>query len=241
MTPRRNPDPEAALDPEVARKVQLAKLELEQMVDLNPQVMLLLNSDGVITRANMAVLRMVGLSEFSAVLGKGIGEFFEGLDESGFTDLLEDESGYTVKENEVRLPDGRGRTLSFTVVGLGKQSGSFVVIVEDVSEEKAQAAHDEKEHKKQAVRALLGGLMHNINQPLTVISVRARLLQSTVEAEEIDRDELKKGLENITNLSLQIAGLLAEVDDARDYVTEPYLKGVEIMDLKRSAQAGDGS
>lgn len=226
------------MDSDVAQKVQRAKLELEQMIDLNPQVMMLVNGEGVITRANMACVRLVGAEGFDRVLGRPVEAFFAFPSGESFMSMLGEKSGYEAREVEVALPGERRRWMAFTVVGLGSHAASYAVMVEDVSERKKLAAMSETEHKKQAVQALLGALMHNINQPLTVISVRARLLQSALAEDPVDREELKKGLQNIVDLSLEIAKVLSDAEAKRDYVTETYLAGIEILNLKQDAGKG---
>lgn len=224
-----------ASDADIARAVHRAKMELEQMIDLTPQVMLLVDGEGSVTRANLAFLRLSGTSEFQAVLGKKLADIFDVSEESFFDELLAGEGGYRMRESGATTKNGGSGTFRFTVVGIGEDSEAHVLIVEDITEEKKRAVRDEKEHKKDAVRALAGALMHSINQRLTVITVRARLMLMALEKEDVRGEELKKGLNDIVTLALEVAGVLDQLENQKDFVTETYLEGLDILDLERSS------
>jgi PAS domain S-box-containing protein len=241
MKDNRNKAIGADPDSSVARAVHRAKLELEQMIDLAPQVMLLVDEQGFITRANVALLRFLGTMEFQKVLGRRLSDCFDVAEEGFFGGLLAIEGGYGMREAAASTKGGRSGVFRFTVVGIGEEARSHVLIVEDITRQKEQAVRDEKEHKKDAVRALAGGLMHRINQRLTVITVRSRLMLMALEKDDVRGDELKKGLHDIMALTMEIAGILDKLGDQKDYVTESYLEGLEILDLERSSGKGQGA
>jgi len=227
-------------DADVARAVHRAKIELEQMIDLTPQVMLLVDGSGSITRANLAFLRLVGTSDFREALGRKITDYFEVKDKDFFLELLSSEDGYGMREAGGSLRGCKEGIFRFTVVGIGGDSENHVLIVEDITEERARAVRDEKEHKKDAVRALAGALMHNINQRLTVITVRSKLMLMALEKNDVREEELKKGLHDIMSLTMEVAKILDGLEDQKDFVTEPYLDGLDILDLERSSGRDGG-
>ena len=233
-----SPDPKEDLpiagNEDVVRAVHRAKLELEQMIDLTPQVMLLVDPGGTITRTNLALLRMLGTSDFRTVLGKHLEECFAVEGASFFKDLLTMGS-YGVREARTQVRPGHEHTFRYVVIGVGGGEGSCVIIIEDISPLKALAERDEKAHKTAAVRELAGALMHSINQRLTVINIRAKLILMAAEKPEtFDPEKHKKSLHDIMDLSMEIADVLEGLEKQEDFVTVEYLKGIDIMDLERS-------
>ena len=160
--------------------------------------------------------------------------------EAFFPELLAIEGGYGTREAPASIKGCKKGIFRFTVVGIGEDSENHVLIVEDVTELKERAVRDEKEHKKDAIRALAGALMHNINQRLTVITVRSKLMLMALEKNDVRGDELKKGLEDIMGLTMEVASILDKLEDQNDFVTETYLDGLDILDLDRSRGTGGG-
>jgi nitrogen-specific signal transduction histidine kinase len=222
-------------NPDLAAIIERAKHELEQMIDLNPQIMLLLDAGGTILRSNKALLEMMGETSFFGVLGKNVSDIMDCGDPKFFSRLL-DEGGISQGEALVNLPSRAAHMLRFSVVGSGRESELRVIIVEDITEEKTREGEVKQAHKKEAVRELMGALMHTINQHLTVISVRAKLMSMALEKGSTDQKEFKKSLDDITNLTMKIAETLSQVREPGELRTTHYLNGTNILDLNASAQ-----
>ena len=77
------------VDPDMARSIEHAKHELESMIDLNPQIMLLISRDGTIRRANRALQELVGVDDIRDVLGQELSSVFRCPEPDFFTDLIE--------------------------------------------------------------------------------------------------------------------------------------------------------
>lgn len=107
----------------------------------------------------------------------------------------------------------------------------MIVLVEDVTEEKEASVLLEKAYKVEAVRALMGALMHHLNQPLTVVMLRARLMLQQLERGRANVDELKSTLEDITAAAMRVANTLRRVENSREYATQEYVEGLEIMTI----------
>lgn len=214
-------------------KIEKAKRELEQMIDLNPQVMLLVDRDGRITRANKALLELLGLHDYPSVLGKQLEEVFPAR--GTVNSLLLRQDGDREHEAEVRLHGDGTRSLNFTVIGAGTGGELSVVIVRDVGAEKAQAAFLEMRHKKEAVKAVAGALMHNVNQSLTVIMVNAQLMNVMIEKGSINTEDLANSLRDIVRETTCIAELLKNIGRTKVFMTEPYPGSDDIMDIKSSS------
>ena len=218
----------------LAEIIERAKHELEQMMDFNPQVMLLVNQDGMVVRTNRALLEFLGLSDFRDALGHRLSDLIQCETLAAFPQFVSTAVHGGDREIDVTMPSGK-RVLNFRVVAPTPGSELHVVIIDDVTDFKSATVHLEKQHKMQAIEALMGALMHNINQPLTVIMVTARLMHFAIEKGSWNPEEMKKNLQTIMDLTMQISRLMDQVKVPRDFVTEAYLKGMEILDIERSA------
>jgi signal transduction histidine kinase len=241
-------------------RIRYAKAELERMIDLNPQGMFLTGLDGRILRANAGLLKLLGRSDFSEVLGKSCEDLFPTPDGApsplaGFFARPELGPGGTfVEEAGTDIRYGEPTTLRFTVVGSGPdlsaphgvgQAGTkrYVVLVDDVTEENKAALRREKQGRIEVAEALAGALNHVLNQPLAVILGRAQLLLFSLEKNGIKTEELRSALQEIVDLTRRVADTLRKSRNFRDFVTETYLDGVGILDLERStgdAEKEDG-
>lgn len=215
----------------VGKLIAKAKLELEHMIDMNPQIMLLVAVDGTILRTNRALLGMLGRTTFENVLGAPIGELFATGDGAFFKRLLTSIDGIREGEAAVELPNRGSHVLRFSVIGSSDGGSERVVIVEDITENKRRDAELKQIHRKEAIRELVGALMHAINQHLTVISVRTKLLSMAIDKGNPDPEQLQKGLADISDLTMRIADTLGKVGQPRDFTTTPYLLGTDILDL----------
>jgi len=231
----RQETPDEATPERQAQAIERAKHELERMIDLTPEVILLVANDRTVMRANKALLEFLGLSGFGEVLGKNLSELLAASDSSFFNQLLANKSGYHSMEAECELPDHTKHMLSFTVIGSGRERDPVAVVVRNVTGRKEDAERLEKAHKREALEALVGSLMHNINQSLTVIGVKAQLMHLALQQGEVNTDELKNGLQNIMNLTMTIADFLSNVEKSKDFITQSYIKGIDILDVEQSA------
>ena len=219
--------------------IERAKQELEHMIDLNPQPMLLVDDHAAVVRANRAVEQFLSLPDIREALGKPVEDLFACNNRTFVRTLLSHTSGHDTQET-VSLLGKKEHLLEFTVIKSRGGVGLHAVLVRDVTDAKARATDEEKEHKREAVRAMGGALMHRINQPLTVIIMRARLVQLAVQKALPDSSSIARGLDEIVNLTEQIADTLTTASTPRDYVTEEYTDNVDILDLDRSS-SGDAA
>jgi len=133
------------------------------------------------------------------------------------------------------LSDGRRHVLHFNIVGAGAKGELSVVIVRDIGSEKEQAAHLEIKHKKEAVNAVAGALMHNVNQSLTVIMAHAQIMNLMLGKGLMKAGDVKNSLQDIVRETTRIAEVLKNIDRPSGFVTETYMGGVRMLDIKRSA------
>ncbi len=211
--------------------IQRAKSQLERMIDLNPESMALVDGKGTVLRANRALVTMLNASGFPKVLGQKLGALFPVEDGQFFEKLLVGEADHESAEISVRLDDGAARLLRFSVVVGGRDSETLIVIAHDATLEKSEADLIEKGYKVEAVRALMGALMHHLNQPLTVLMVRAKLTQQAVERGNLDPEGLKATFNDIMDLTMRMANMLKRVEESDDYQTQRYIDGLDILKI----------
>jgi PAS domain S-box-containing protein len=218
----------------IATQIESAKRQLESMIDSAPSVMLLVDAGGTILRCNMSLLRLLGRSGFAGVLGSNLRDVFISESPDVFNWLCECCGGEKVHETRARVSaSGSLRDFRFTAVSPGRAAGSCVVVVNDVTDEKQQAVEAAKANKQEAVHALAGALMHNLNQSLTIIMVQTHLMLAALEKGELDPEAMKRDLGGIGEHALKISNVLRQVERSTEYVTESYPGHLNILDLTR--------
>ncbi|MFC1498685.1 HD domain-containing phosphohydrolase [Verrucomicrobiota bacterium] len=220
---------------DINKIIERAKHELEQMIDMNPQIMMLVDRERKILRVNRALLEFLKLDDFRELLGKKIEEIFHCDDSNFFPELFSENTGHKSREVKIELNRDSFHLLSFILIGsASEQNDTFAVIVDDITEAKEKKLHAEKQYKKEAIRAFSGAMMHNVNQPLTVIMVRAKLLDIALNKGQMDVSEFKDGLNDIITSVAEAASIVKSLEDIKDYITEPYVGNNHILDVKRS-------
>jgi len=215
----------------IDERILKAKDQLEQMIDMNPESMVLIDSDGRIVRANRAFLQLLVIENYGDVLGKTLNDMFPSIDSTFFKKIYQGEGGYERRDAVERRKSGDERQLQFGVVRPGGNSESLIIIVHDVTEERKEAALLEKSYKVEAVQALMGALMHHLNQPLTVLMVRAKMMSVALEDGTASTDDLKSTLADIQDLSMKMANMLRKVEESDDFQTQEYLAGLDILKI----------
>lgn len=73
------------------------------------------------------------------------------------------------------------------------------------------AAELKKEKKMASLGDLCGGIAHEINNPLAVISARAQILQSHFQADKFDKVQIAKSIDTISLMADRIVKILKSV------------------------------
>jgi putative nucleotidyltransferase with HDIG domain/PAS domain S-box-containing protein len=222
---------------DLERRIKRAKHELEEMIDLNPQVILLIDKQGQIVRANKATLEFLGISDYSDILSKDLQSVLKAEDPNAVSLLFSKPEEYQRVRVETEVPNLGPRTLELSLVSSGRERDLSVLMISDVSDESEKAQNLEKQHKKEVLQALTGALMHNINQPLTVIMMRAQMMKFAIQRGQANSADVRRGLDDVMKLAMTVADMLQAVDKPNDFVTEPYVEGVEILDMQKSGSA----
>ncbi|MDA0576663.1 MAG: PAS domain-containing protein [Verrucomicrobia bacterium] len=225
------PQPARSADQALEVLIQQAKRQLEQMIDLNPESMVLVNAVGCVLRTNRAFVDLLGAEGYEGVLGETLSTLFPTEDPQFFKDLLLAHGRTETREVTIVQAGSLQRVVRFTAVPGAQDSGTLIVIARDTTLEKSEAELIQKSYKVEAVRALMGALMHHLNQPLTVLMVRANLMQQAIEQRRLDPEELKATCKDIMDLTMRMANVLKRVEESNDYQTQTYIKGMNILKI----------
>jgi DNA-binding response OmpR family regulator len=83
-----------------------------------------------------------------------------------------------------------------------------------------------------------GAAAHEINQPLTVLMGTAQLLEMRMSPDDPNRESV----EILFRAGERVSEIVKKMGDARQYVTKPYVSGIDIIDFDAAAgnESGEG-
>ena len=169
------------LDPKSVQThfLRLAKEKglLETIFQSIQEGVVVLDGKGTITYTNRAAGELIGF-DHEAVIGKPMMRYFRDID---WTRVLNLDTGEWTKlsshQVEVRYP--QPRLLSFYVVPLSAIESTekgAVLILRDVTHDRAQEANLLESERLNAVRLLAAGVAHEIGNPLNALNIHLQLL-----------------------------------------------------------------
>jgi len=216
--------------------IEQAKHELEQMIDTLPEAMLLTDSKGNILRVNKTFIQLIGKRRFQDVVGKSIREALIFDKNDAYLDLLENLRER--KEMSLRAKvNGKDKDLQFVIMPAGNNAEWRVIFVEDEEEKKKHLEKFEQECKREAAKAIICTLMHNINQPLTVTLITAQLLKMNLE-KQMSVEEMRRNIDIIVKNTMQVGGIIKSLENPESFITEKYIGSTEMFDIRASFMAG---
>lgn len=170
--------------------VHRGKEEWETAFDALAEGVAVLGADGTIHRGNTALATILGVpveslvgAELPAILGPGA---------EGVTQMVRSlVAGASQPALTVRLP-GRGRILRLTPAPVPEgRVAAGVVLVEDMTDQRALETQLLQNEKLAAVGQLVSGVAHELNNPLTSIAGLAELLVEQGKAAPESREHLQ--------------------------------------------------
>lgn len=216
---------------DVRHLIEKAKKELEQMIDLCPQIMFLANRSGTLLRANRAVLTLTGQTDIKTLRGATLDSLLKPVPAGFFSDFLAKLSGFSETDVRVEPPGCPPRILRIAAVST---EGAETIAVQARDLTTGAATGQTAREQKEVVEAVVGGLMHHLNQPLTVIMLRSYLMETELARKTPDIDLLRSHLRDMMNLTMHIADVLQHAEHPEEIATEAYVGNARIMDLSRS-------
>ena len=77
-----------------------------------------------------------------------------------------------------------------------------------------------------------GAAAHEINQPLTVLMGTAEPLAYMMPAD----DPHRRHIDDLSKSAERIADIVKKMSSTRRYATQPYIKGIEIIDFESASE-----
>jgi PAS domain S-box-containing protein len=165
--------------------------------------------EGRIVEANPALARILGHDDVARVLSSNINELYVRPSERARLVAEALRSGRDSAETEWKRQDGTTFPvrLNWTVIRLPDGQEAFEVIAEDLTERRTLEQQLRQAQKLEAVGRLAGGVAHDFNNRLTVISGQAELLLGELPA----TSSLRGHAEAIMESSKRAADLTAQL------------------------------
>ncbi|MEI6563458.1 MAG: ATP-binding protein [bacterium] len=209
------------LDPQSVQThfLRLAKEKglLETIFQSIQEGVVVIDGKGIITYANRAAGALSGFSHTTAI-GKPIVRFLRDIDWSRVLNLDAGEwTKLSSHQIEVRYPEPR--ILNFYIVPLSAVESTekgAVIILRDVTHDRAQAASLVESERLDAVRLLAAGVAHEIGNPLNALNIHLQLL---------DR-ELKKNHHHNQSALLDLVNVARTEVTRLDLIITQFLKAI---------------
>jgi PAS domain S-box-containing protein len=192
--------------------------------------------------ANPEASIMLGMDE-TELRGRTFTEFLSEEGIKRFERLLEEFSHGTVRRNvdfSILAPDQKERVLSISAANLVHEEEMTLLIMRDVTDERAMAHRLVEAQKKliesekrAALVALAGTAAHELNNPLTSVftslAMARRQMRSNGQIEE-------RVLDTIENEADRMASIIRQFSKITQYSTTNYVGEARIIDLEKAAR-----
>ncbi|HEU4699024.1 MAG TPA: ATP-binding protein [Gemmatimonadales bacterium] len=172
--------------------VRRSKEEWETAFNALAEGVVVVGPTGAISRANVALARLVEAEGEEALIGCDLGEVLFGDPEPVHEHIASARRGERPAPLLLRIEESR-RTLRLTAAPIAEPDAeaSVVLLVEDVTEQRAMEAQLIQNEKMAAIGQLVSGVAHELNNPLTSIAGLTELLLERGPMAEAPREHLR--------------------------------------------------
>ena len=161
----------------ITKELLFSKKHFETLLCNMSEGILELTFDGKIVYANSAVISLIGIPE-EKLLSSCFTDFFSGIDQKRIKKLIE-KTGARPKTIDDRSPVLlNNRQVSVSVIPAVEDNQRIIlVIINDVNHKKQMEAQLLQAHKMNAIAVLAGGIAHQFNNALAVVTGNIELLE----------------------------------------------------------------
>lgn len=193
--------------------------DINNMVNATPSCLKIISKDGQLLNMNPRGLCLIEAKDLKSVLGASV------------YDIVEKSHREKYKNFNKRVCSGQKGTLIFEIIGLEgtrrwmetyaapyeltNGEVAHIAITNDITK-RLQAEQDllkQKEALEESSRLatlgqFVGGIAHEVNNPLAIISARSTMLRNKLSTSEIDKEYFEKGLKQIEDTVHRISKII---------------------------------
>jgi len=193
---------------EVTRELLSSKRHLERILDNMSEGIIELNPEARIVYANPVAVSLIGIPE-EMLLSQPFPELFHETHREGIKDLIDEGIGdeqHTIGEDSPLILNGKRILLNMLQLK-GEEQKSVILIMNDISERKRIEAQLRQAQKMESIATLAGGIAHQFNNALSVITGNIELLKMSSP----ENDENAEYTEPIKNSAYRMAHLTSQL------------------------------
>jgi PAS domain S-box-containing protein len=181
---------------EVTRELLYSKRHLERILDNMSEGIIELNPEARIVYVNPAAVSLIGIPE-ELLLSQSFTDLFHEMHREGIKNLIDEGIGdvqHTIGEDSPLFLNGKRILLNILQLK-GEDQKSVIIIMNDISERKRIEAQLRQAQKMESIATLAGGIAHQFNNALSVITGNIELLKMSA-SEDDDNEEYTEPIKN---------------------------------------------
>ncbi|MEG3125760.1 PAS domain S-box protein [Sphingomonas sp. GB1N7] len=230
---------------ERAAELVVAQVERDRLWEASPDLMLVIDFDGVFRRVNPAWTKVLGYAP-EELIGHHVNDFVSPDDQAATVDAYElAADGYSPKiENRYRHRDGSVRWISWTAAPAGDMTYATGrdITVEKERQADLEAAQEalRQSQKLEAIGQLTGGVAHDFNNLLTVIRGSVDLLRRP-DLTELKRTRYIDAIGDTADRAAKLTGQLLAFARRQALSADLFDAGVSLEEVAAMLKTMTGS
>ncbi|MBT8356774.1 MAG: response regulator [Deltaproteobacteria bacterium] len=192
---------------EIAKELLSAKKHFEVILNNMSEGIFEITQEGRIVYANPSAISLSGMTE-ETLLTSDFYQLFQEDQREEMKNLASAAESATQIEVDESLFDLNGKQVSVNLISVDDSANrSFVAVINDITLRKQMENKLRDARRAQAIATMAGGIAHNFNNALSVITGNIELLKISIpEVEQIEKytDEMDKSAYSMANLTSQL-------------------------------------
>ena len=205
----------------VKNELEASNLELENLFSSIQDMLIVLDKNKRITKVNDSVGRVLGYKS-SELLNKKFDSLFNSntshknnlFELLAEQELLDEVESSIMSKNQLEIPV---IATSIRMINDKEELQGYVLKLIDTrksrlaSEIQAKREQLIKSEKLVSLGQMAGGIAHEINNPLAIITAKVGLLQMKLKPDNIDKEYIETGLEIIKDTAIRISSIVSNL------------------------------